>query len=55
MRRNVTFQLELEDIEKLKKLAEKDHRSIASYLRDLVLKLIEHDDKDDKTSTKITR
>ncbi len=45
MKRNVTFQMNKEDIEKLKKLAEKDNRSIASFLRNVVLDLIKKNEK----------
>lgn len=42
MKKNVTFQLEEEDIEKLKILADKNHRSVASFLRNIILNLIEN-------------
>ena len=45
MKSNITFQLEPEDAKKLKKLAEKENRSIASFLRNLVLKLIKEDEE----------
>lgn len=45
MKKNVTFQLEESDIEKLKQLAASDNRSIASYLRNLVIELIKDNDK----------
>lgn len=48
MKRNVTFQMNKDDIEKLKKLADKENRSIASFLRNIVLDLIKKNE-----STKI--
>ena len=45
MKTNVTFQLEKEDIEKLKLLAKRENRSVASYLRNIVLNLIAQDEK----------
>ena len=45
MKKNVTFQLEEADIEKLKRLAANDNRSIASYLRNLVIDVIKDYDK----------
>ena len=45
MKKNVTFQLEEADIEKLKRLAANDNRSIASYLRNLVIDVIKDHDK----------
>lgn len=49
MKKNVTFQLEESDIEKLKQLAVSDNRSIASYLRNLVIDIIkEHDKKENR-------
>lgn len=45
MKRNVTFQLEKEEIELLKKKAQEENRSIASYLRNIVLKILNENDK----------
>lgn len=45
MKRNVTFQLNKEDIEKLKELADKENRSIASFLRNIVLDLIKKNER----------
>lgn len=50
MKKNVTFQLEEADIEKLKRLAANDNRSIASYLRNLVLELLNKTDEQRKNS-----
>ena len=45
MKRNVTFQMNKEDIEKLKELANKENRSMASFLRNIVLELINKNDR----------
>lgn len=45
MKRNVTFQLEAEEMEKLKAAAKKENRTIASYLRNIVLKIINKEEK----------
>lgn len=50
MKSNITFQLEPEDAQKLKKLAEKDNRSIASFLRNLVLDLIKKNEDEIRKS-----
>ena len=46
MKKNITFQLEEKDIEKLKKLADAENRSIASFLRNIILKIIEQHEKE---------
>lgn len=45
MKRNATFQLEEEAMEKLKTAAKEENRTIASYLRNIVLKIINKEEK----------
>jgi len=45
MKKNITVQLEETDIIKVKKLAEADNRSIASYLRNVILDLIKNNER----------
>ena len=52
MKRNITFQLDSGDADKLKNLAEKDNRSIASFLRNLVIDLIKKTDEQENRKVK---
>lgn len=44
MKKNITVQLEEKDIQMLKEIANADNRSIASYLRNVILDLIKNNE-----------
>lgn len=52
MKKNITLQLDYVDYEKLQLLASNDNRSIASYIRNLVLERVNQYETDSRTKDK---